>query len=59
MFCVCGCYNAYVKHHIGIPSDTILKNWLVNGGDARDADSIPGSGKFPAVGNGNPFQHSC
>ena len=26
---------------------------------AGDVGSIPGSGRFPAVGNGNPPQHSC
>ena len=25
----------------------------------RDAGSIPGSGRSPAEGNGNPLQHSC
>ena len=28
-------------------------------GDARDADSIPGLGRSPGVGNGNPLQYSC
>ena len=28
-------------------------------GDARDPGSIPGSGRSPGVGNGNPFQYSC
>ena len=27
--------------------------------DARDSGSIPGLGRSPGVGNGNPFQHSC
>ena len=26
---------------------------------ARDAASIPGSGRSPGVGNGNPLQYSC
>ena len=25
----------------------------------RDVGLIPGSGRFPEVGNGNPLQHSC
>ena len=29
-----------------------------NAGDARDAGSIPGSGRCPGVGNGNPLQYS-
>ena len=27
--------------------------------NARDAGSIPESGKFPGVGNGTPLQYSC
>ena len=27
--------------------------------DARDVGSIPGLGRFPGVGNGNPLQYSC
>ena len=28
-------------------------------GDARDMGSIPGSGRSPGEGNGNPLQYSC
>ena len=27
--------------------------------DAGDVGSIPGSGRFPGGGNGNPIQYSC
>ena len=27
--------------------------------NAGDMDSIPGSGRSPGEGNGNPFQYSC
>ena len=27
--------------------------------NAGDPGSIPGSGRFPGEGNGNPFQFSC
>ena len=37
----------------------MVKNLPANAGDARDMGSIPGSGKSPAVGNGNPLQYSC
>ena len=30
-----------------------------NAGNARDAGSIPGSGRSPREGNGNPLQCSC
>ena len=35
------------------------KNLPVNAGDIRDIDSIPGSGRTPGEGNGNPLQYSC
>jgi len=28
-------------------------------GELRDISSIPGSGRSPGGGNGNPFQYSC
>ena len=30
-----------------------------NAGDVRDAGSIPGSGRSPGGGHGNPLQYSC
>jgi len=35
------------------------KNLLVNAGDERDTGSIPGSGRCPGGGHGNPLQYSC
>ena len=32
---------------------------LANAGDIRDVSSIPGSGKSPGGGHGNPIQYSC
>ena len=37
----------------------VVKNPLANAGDIRDLDSIPGSGRSPGEGNGNPLQYSC
>ena len=37
----------------------VVKNPPTNAGDARDAGSIPGSGRYPGEGNGNPLQCSC
>ena len=34
----------------------MVKNLPAN---ARDVDSISGSGIFPGVGNGSPLQYSC
>ena len=37
----------------------MVKNLPANTGDVRDAGSIPGSGRSPGVGHGNPLQSSC
>ena len=37
----------------------MVKNPPANAGDSRDSGLIPGSGRFPGEGNGNPFQYSC
>ena len=37
----------------------VVKNLPANAGDARDTGSIPGSGRSPGGGNGNPIQYSC
>ena len=37
----------------------VVKNPPANAGDARDSGSIPGSGRSPGRGNGNPLQYSC
>ena len=35
----------------------IVKNLPANAGDTRDLGSIPGSGRSPGGGNGNPLQY--
>ena len=35
------------------------KNPSASAGDARNLGSIPGSGRSPEAGNGNPLQYSC
>ena len=37
----------------------VAKNPPANAGDLRDAGSIPGSGRSPGGGHGNPLQYSC
>jgi len=37
----------------------VVKNLPANAGDSRDVDSIPGLGRSPGEGNGNPLQCSC
>ena len=36
-----------------------IKNLPVNAGEVRDLSSIPGLGRSPGGGHGNPFQYSC
>ena len=37
----------------------VVKNPPANAGDVRDAGWIPGFGRSPGEGNGNPLQYSC
>ena len=40
---------------MGFPGDSVVKNPPADAGDER---SIPGSGRSPGEGNGNPLQRS-
>ena len=37
----------------------MVKNMPAIAGDIRDAGSIPGLGRSPGEGNGNPLHYSC
>ena len=37
----------------------VIKNTLANTRGVRDASLIPGSGRSPRGGRGNPLQYSC
>ena len=37
----------------------VVKNSPANAGDTGDVGWIPGSGRSPGEGNGNPLQYSC
>ena len=37
----------------------VVKNLPANAGDLRDMGSIPGSGRSPGEGQGNPLHYSC
>ena len=51
------------NHHCSLPRGSqvaqVVKNPPANAGDARDMDSIPGSGRSPGEGNSNPLQYPC
>ena len=40
----------------GFPGGSVVKNLPAN---AEDSSLIPGSGRSPGGGNGNPFQYTC
>ena len=37
----------------------VVKNPPASAGDLREVSSIPGSGRSPGGGHGNPLQYSC
>ena len=43
----------------GFPGGAEVKNSPANAGNARKAGAIPGLGRSPRVGNGNPFYYFC
>ena len=48
--------NLQVDLFIGFSDSLVAKEFTCNAGDP---DSIPGLGKSPGEGNGNPLQYSC
>ena len=46
----------YINILLSFPGGSEVKNPLANAGDAS---SIPGLGRFPGGGCGNPLQYSC
>ena len=47
-----------VNFKLGFPGGSVVKNPTANAGDAGDTGSVPGLGRYPGEGNGNPLQHS-
>ena len=50
------CIYIYVCIYMVFPGVSVVKNPLANAGDTG---LIPGLGRCPGEGNGNPFQYSC
>ena len=44
---------------MGFPGGSEVKNLPANAEDAGDMGLIPGLGRSPGEGNGNPLQYSC
>ena len=51
--------KAIIKKKKGFPGGTSGKEPPANVGDTRDPGSIPGLGRSPGGGHGNPLQCSC
>ena len=48
------------QYHLqGFPGRSVVISLPANAGDTRDTGSIPGWGRSPGEGNGNPLQYSC
>ena len=43
----------------GLQLALVVKNPPASAGDIRHMGLIPGSGRFPGGGHGNPLQYSC
>ena len=43
----------------GFPGGSVVKNPPASAGDTGDSGSMPGLGRSPREGNGNPLKYSC
>ena len=55
------CKPVHLEHimMLGFPGDTVVKNLPARSGDTKDMGAVPGLGRSPGGGNGNPLQYSC
>ena len=53
------CFLVSALPCIGFPGGTVVKNSPASAGIIRDVGLIPGSGRSPGGGSGNPLQYSC
>ena len=44
---------------MGFPGGSVVKNPPTNAGDTEEAGLMPGWGRSPGKGNGNPLQYPC
>ena len=52
-------YKSWVDLFMGFPDSLVGKKSICNPEDTGDTGSIPGLGRSPGGGKGNPLQHSC
>ena len=50
---------SFPLHYRYFLDGTVSKESACTAGDTGDAGSVPGLGRSPGQGNGNPFQYSC
>ena len=62
----CWLMDALFSRELPLPTDTcgfsggsVVKNLSASAGDVRDLGLIPGLGRSPGGGHGNPLQYSC
>ena len=48
-----GFHLSVYQNNLGFPGGSVVKNLPAN---AEDVDSVPGSGRSPGKGNGNPLK---
>ena len=53
----CYCTNVLLHKTLGFLGGAVVKNLPASAGDAGDAGLIPGLGRSPGEGNGNPPQY--
>ena len=51
--------NTLAAESLGFLNGSVGKESSCNVGDIGDKGLIPGSGRSPGIGNGNPLQYSC
>ena len=57
--CVIGTKNCHLQSLTCMKYDLVAKNPHAHAGVIRDMGLIPGWGRSPGEGNGNPLQYSC
>ena len=48
----------FLNTPVGFPGGSVVKNSPTNAGDTEVVGSVPGWGRSPGEGNGNPLQYS-
>ena len=51
--------DIYIYIYQGFPGGAVVKSLPADAGDTRDTGLIPGLGRSPGEGSGNPLQYSC